>query len=58
MTHPLLTPQRRAQVAAAVPLGRLALPEEIARVVALLASDALDYVTGVTVPVDGGYLTR
>jgi 3-oxoacyl-[acyl-carrier protein] reductase len=58
MTGPLLTPERRAQIAASVPLGRMALPEEIARLVALLASDLLDYVTGVTVPVDGGYLTR
>jgi 3-oxoacyl-[acyl-carrier protein] reductase len=58
MTHPLLTPERRAQVAAAVPLGRMAMPEEIARVVTLLASEALAYVTGITLPVDGGYLTR
>jgi 3-oxoacyl-[acyl-carrier protein] reductase len=58
MTAPLLTPERRRQVLASIPLGRFASAEEIARVVALLASDLLGYVTGETIAVDGGYLTR
>ena len=58
MTMPLLTPERRRQVLASIPAGRLAAAEEIACVVALLASDALAYVNGVTIPVDGGFLTR
>ncbi|MCZ4500278.1 MAG: putative short-chain type dehydrogenase/reductase [Marmoricola sp.] len=37
-----------------VPLGRPAQPEEIAGVVAFLASDDAGFVTGVTLPIDGG----
>lgn len=38
-----------------VPLGRVAAPEEIAQAVVFLASDAASFVTGVALPVDGGY---
>lgn len=38
-----------------VPMGRLAQPEEVARVVLFLASDAASYITGALVPVDAGY---
>lgn len=38
-----------------VPAGRLAEPEEFAAVAAFLASDRAGYVTGVSVPVDGGW---
>jgi len=58
MTGGLLTPARRGAVLAAIPAGRLAVPDDIAAMVALLASDALAYVNGVTIPADGGYLTR
>lgn len=37
------------------PLGRLARPEEIARVAAFLASPAASYMTGAVVDVNGGY---
>ena len=40
-----------------VPLKRVAEPEEVAEVVLFLASDASSYVTGVPMPVDGGFVT-
>jgi NAD(P)-dependent dehydrogenase (short-subunit alcohol dehydrogenase family) len=39
---------------AAIPLGRLAEPREIATVVAFLASDAASFITGQTIPANGG----
>lgn len=41
-----------------IPLGRAAQPEEIAGVVAFLASDDAGFVTGVTIPIDGGQVAK
>lgn len=47
-------PELLAKFAERIPLGRGAEPEEIASVIAFLASDDARFVTGVVLPVDGG----
>jgi glucose 1-dehydrogenase len=49
-------PAAMARLDAAIPLGKMALPEQIGDVVAFLASDAASYVTATTVVVDGGLM--
>jgi len=49
-----LSEQRMAELTAAVPLGRVATPDEIAGTVAFLASADAAYITGAVIPVDGG----
>ncbi len=44
---------RAAQIAA-IPMGRLGRPEELASVAAFLASEKSSYVTGATIQIDGG----
>jgi meso-butanediol dehydrogenase/(S,S)-butanediol dehydrogenase/diacetyl reductase len=46
------------EAAAAQPLGRLATPEECAAVAIFLASPAASFVTGVALPVDGGFTAQ
>jgi NAD(P)-dependent dehydrogenase (short-subunit alcohol dehydrogenase family) len=40
------------------PMGRLGDPEEVATAIAFLASDEASFITGVVLPVDGGYLAQ
>jgi NAD(P)-dependent dehydrogenase (short-subunit alcohol dehydrogenase family) len=47
-----------ANFASRIPLGRIGTPEDIAGPAVFLASDMARYITGVTLPVDGGYLAR
>jgi 3-oxoacyl-[acyl-carrier protein] reductase len=48
-------PEDARRLAGAVPLGRLAEPEDIARAVLFLAGDDAAYITGAVIPVDGGW---
>lgn len=49
-------PAKRAKLDAAIPLGRMARPEEIASVVAFLAGAGASYLTATTVFADGGLM--
>jgi NAD(P)-dependent dehydrogenase (short-subunit alcohol dehydrogenase family) len=48
------TPENKAALVSAVPLGRVGKPDDIARAILFLASDAASFVTGQIVTVDGG----
>ena len=51
-------PARRDPALAAIPLGRFAQPAEVALPVLFLLSDAASMISGVSLPVDGGYTSR
>jgi 3-oxoacyl-[acyl-carrier protein] reductase len=48
--------QRRREIVAAIPLGRLGRPEDVANAVLFLASDAASFITGEILDVNGGTL--
>lgn len=51
-------PVRSEQISARIPAGRWGEPSDIGGAAVFLASPAADYVHGVTLPVDGGWLSR
>ena len=52
--RPMLTAETRERLLKLIPYGRIGEPEDVARAATWLASDEADYVTGVTLFVDGG----
>ncbi len=57
MARPRLD-ERRDEVEAEIPVGRVATPEDVAGVALFLASDAANYLTGVTIDVNGASYFR
>ena len=51
-------PEKRAELLREIPLGRIGEPEEVAKLVAYLASDDASYITGTTVVIDGGLMRQ
>ena len=52
------TPGKVAAVAAHVPMGRVADPQELANAALFLLSDGASYITGAELVVDGGVLLK
>ena len=49
------SPEQRSERACQIPLQRIGTADEVAAVIAFLASPSASYITGTTVPVNGGY---
>jgi 2-deoxy-D-gluconate 3-dehydrogenase len=52
------SPERYNSITARIPHGRWGEPDELAGAAVFLASRASDYVTGIALPVDGGFISR
>ncbi len=51
----ILTPEKEEKMAKVYPMRRLGQPEDVAHMVALLASDLTGFITGQVIPINGGY---
>ncbi|MGP3974376.1 SDR family oxidoreductase [Streptomyces sp. 8N114] len=49
---------RRPHSGNSIPLGWPATPQNVANAIAFLASSNADYITGITLPIDGGYTVQ
>ena len=59
LTAPLMSDNAMVErLLEATPMGRFVEPEEVASAIAFLASDAASMITGVILPVDGGWVAR
>lgn len=54
MTKEVLTGEIKDKLLAQIPTGRIGTPQDVAGAVAFLATDAASYITGATIPVNGG----
>ncbi|RHR54037.1 SDR family NAD(P)-dependent oxidoreductase [Clostridium sp. AF18-27] len=54
----LVNPTQYEEISGRIPMGRWGEPEDLKGVVVFLASEASDYISGIVVPVDGGYLGK
>ena len=50
--------KRNAEILSRIPSGRWGSPSDLGGAVVFLASEASNYVQGITLPVDGGWLSR
>ena len=57
-TKVLDIPERMEAIIRRTPMGRIGTLDEMVGAVVFLASDAAKFVTGVTIPVDGGFLAK
>jgi 3-oxoacyl-[acyl-carrier protein] reductase len=55
MVERLISPEEKNRISKAIPLARLAKPEEVANAVLFLCSELNTYITGQNIVVDGGY---
>ncbi len=57
MVLKIMNPALEAFIKSRTPIGRACKPEEVAEVIAFLASPRASYLTGIDVPIDGGWTT-